>query len=504
MVRLGAIFVAICMVLIAGSIGAVLFLYFGLGGAEAAIVALTALTGLGLYNMVSSRLRDRGDFGGQIADLSRGGADLARQVAELNRRMAALEVKAEGAVVKALTLAQPLSAEIGELGSLVKQLAESVAAHDAALHSKTAVQPTPQSAPHADIEPSALPATPQALAVDFPEPEVTCISAAPAVSTNSPSATTGPFAGMDNAAVVGLIRDALDANRVDLYLQPIVTLPQRKVRYYEAMARLRTGEGETLLAADFIPPAEAAGLLPKLDNLMLFRCVQVVRRLLAKNREIGLFCNIATSTLVDPQMSAQFIEFMDANRALASSLFFEFTQAAYRAMGPMEYESLAALIDRGFRFSMDHLSDLRLEPRDLADRGFRFIKAPATLLLNRTGMAGTDIHPADFAGLLSRFGVELVAEKIESEGVVVDLLDYDVRYGQGYLFSPPRPIRPEILQGVADRNNVVTRETAAVVGSPRPQIDAMPAFLRAASDADLPASRISAIAQLARGVVARR
>ena len=44
-----------------------------------------------------------------------------------------------------------------------------------------------------------------------------------------------------------MIRSAIDANRIDLYLQPIVTLPQRKVRYYEAMSRLRTETGEVLL-----------------------------------------------------------------------------------------------------------------------------------------------------------------------------------------------------------------------------------------------------------------
>jgi cyclic-di-GMP phosphodiesterase TipF (flagellum assembly factor) len=42
----------------------------------------------------------------------------------------------------------------------------------------------------------------------------------------------------------------------------------------------------------------------------------------------------------------------------------------------------------------------------------------------------------------------LIAEKIEAEGAVVDLLDYDVRFGQGFLFSPPRPVRAEALQGV--------------------------------------------------------
>jgi cyclic-di-GMP phosphodiesterase TipF (flagellum assembly factor) len=122
---------------------------------------------------------------------------------------------------------------------------------------------------------------------------------------------------------------------------------------------------------------------------------------------------------------------------------------------------LAAIAERGFRFSMDNLSDLRVEPRELTQRGFRFIKAPAALLLNRVGAASTDIHPADMSDLLGRFGIDLIAEKIEAEGAVVDLLDYDVRFGQGFLFSPPRPVRAEALQGVEFAKSDVDKNEAA-------------------------------------------
>ncbi len=103
------------------------------------------------------------------------------------------------------------------------------------------------------------------------------------------------------------------------------------------------------------------------------------------------------------------------------------------------------------------MKDLRVEPRELATRGFRFVKVPGSLLLDRN-VATTDIHPADLSDLLGRFGIDLIAEKIESEGMVVDLLDYDVRFGQGFLFSPPRPVRAEALQGVAERGDVIARD----------------------------------------------
>jgi cyclic-di-GMP phosphodiesterase TipF (flagellum assembly factor) len=260
--------------------------------------------------------------------------------------------------------------------------------------------------------------------------------------------------------MLAAIRSAIEANRIDLHLQPIVTLPQRKVRFYEAMSRLRTQSGDVVLAAEFISQAEAGGLMPKIDNLVVFRCVQVLRRLLLKNREVGVFCNLSVATLTDAVVFPQLLEFLDANRAIAPSLVLEFTQSGLRGAGPIETESLAALRACGYHFSMDNVTDLRLEPRELASRGFRFVKLRANLILNRGGIAA-DIHPGDLPDLLGRFGIDLIAEKIESEGSVVDLLDYDVKFGQGFLFSPPRPVRAEALQGINDRNDVVARESAA-------------------------------------------
>lgn len=427
--RISAIFIAICMVLIAGSLGAVLFLGLQADARTSAIVALAALTGMVLYNTVSNRLRDRGDLGDQIADLSRGTGDLARQVAEISRRLNTMESRVESNVNRARGAVDPIAAEIGELGGLVRQIAETVAAHESVLQGQGAfpVRPAPATAPAADATPAA----------DVP------------LTLSESDAVTGArrFSGLSRESIGELIGKAADANRIDLYLQPIVTLPQRKVRYYEAMSRLRTEQGDIIPAGDFIEYAEDAGLMPKIDNLLVFRCVQVTRRLQLKSRDVGLFCNISASTLTDATFFKQFLDFMDANRALGGALTFEFTQDAYRKFGPLEHESLAALAERGFRFSMDHVTDLRMEPKELADRSFRFLKVPAKLLLNKAANAQSDIHPEDLADLLARSGIDLIAERIESESMVLDLLDYDVRFGQGFLFSAPRPVRAEALQG---------------------------------------------------------
>ena len=149
MIRISTIFIAICMVLVAASLGLILYSVPGISGSESAIVALTALTFLILYNAVSMRLRDRTDVGGQIADLSRGTADLARQVAEFGRRLAAVEGRVVSANSAGADRIQTVVGEINELGVLVKQLAISVASHDDMLAAGAAAAPPQPASPPA-------------------------------------------------------------------------------------------------------------------------------------------------------------------------------------------------------------------------------------------------------------------------------------------------------------------------------------------------------------------
>ena len=428
MIRISTIFIAICMVLIAASLGLMVHSLAGLTVSESAIIALTALTFLILYNAVSMRLRDRTDVGGQIADLSRGTADLARQVAEFGRRMSAIEARLSATDANGQERVQTVAGEISELGSLVRQLASSVAAHDDILANAASIIQAPQAAAAAPLEATA----PAPAPADNVGAAVTPAAEAPQ-----------PAPALTNSQLLVSVRNAIEANRIDLFLQPMVTLPQRKVRFYEAVARLRDDKDQLLAAAEFVGTAEAAGMMGQIDHTVILRCVQVLRRLMVRSKDVGVFCNMSGATLGNPSVFGQCLDFLEANRILAPSLVLEFKQSTFRHLGPVESEHLAQLARLGYGFSIDNVTDLRLDPRELADRGVKFIKVPANMLLDQKQLSSADIHAADLSDLLGRFGIDLVAERIEGERAVVDLLDYDVRFGQGFLFAPPRPLRPE-------------------------------------------------------------
>jgi cyclic-di-GMP phosphodiesterase TipF (flagellum assembly factor) len=244
------------------------------------------------------------------------------------------------------------------------------------------------------------------------------------------------------------IRASLEENRVDLYLQPMVSLPQRKLRYYEALSRLRDESGKVIMPAQYIQVAGQAGLMSVVDNLLLFRCVQIVRRLTQKSRDIGIFCNISGETLADKEFFPQFLDYMRVNRDLAGQIIFEFSQQAVLKAGIEGEKNLTSLATMGFALSMDHVESLAIDFLRLKAIGFRHLKVRASTLTRGMNGAGAHVAAEDFKKLLTRHGLNLIAERVEDEKTVIQLLDYAVDYAQGYLFGEPRAVREESLKPV--------------------------------------------------------
>lgn len=253
------------------------------------------------------------------------------------------------------------------------------------------------------------------------------------------------------------VRLALTENRVDLFLQPVVALPQRRTVFYESFSRLRDKQGRVMMPAEYLQVAEPGGLVSVIDNLLLFRCVQIVRRLARQDRKVGIFCNIALSSLSDEAFFPQFREFMAENSDLSGALIFELGQEGFEARSPVASRNMALLSEQGFRFSLDKVTNLDLDFHELAQADVRYLKIGADVLLDQL-LEGADraslghlrdLDPADFADLARRYGVDIIAEKIESERHVIDVLELNIAYGQGHLFGEPRAIRDSVLTATA-------------------------------------------------------
>lgn len=275
----------------------------------------------------------------------------------------------------------------------------------------------------------------------------------------------------DSASVLDSVKDALRQNRVDLHLQPIVNLPQRRTCFYEGFTRLRRADGKIIMPNEFLAAAERANLLGVIDNMLLFRCVQIVRRLSERDRRIGVFCNISMSSLEDEQFFSSFLDFMKENRDLAHAMIFEISVRAFNARGDIAARNMGRLKELGFRFSLDKGDGLNFNLPELQAAGVKFVKVNGERLLEELTPGGErpvsaitrDISAEDVPAVFVRYGIDLIAEKIENEKSVIEILEFDIPYGQGHVFGAPRPIKGSLLEETAPPADFLRRVSAQAI-----------------------------------------
>ena len=250
------------------------------------------------------------------------------------------------------------------------------------------------------------------------------------------------------------VKDSIEGNRVELHLQPIVSLPQRRIAFYECYTRLRDNSGNLILPGEFLRVAEHSGLVAEIDNMLLLKSVHLARKMVKRDKRISLFCNLSPTSLADETFFGQFIDFLRENRDLSGSIIFELTRDAFDRLSMTAERNMGRLFDLGFRFSIDRCDSVDLDLRKLERMGVRYVKIAGERLVEQlvrqnvrpiTGLA-REFEAGDVASLFARYGVDLIADRVETERTIVEILELDLGFAQGMLFGMPKP-EMEYIQG---------------------------------------------------------
>lgn len=233
--------------------------------------------------------------------------------------------------------------------------------------------------------------------------------------------------------------NALDNNHIDVFMQPIVTLPQRHAKFFEIFGRLRVKAGQYLDASDYITHADDNFALNKHDTLLLTQALKNLPRHqnLHGSEALRYFFNVRPRLLRDSMFMNQVINILSQYRELAHTLVFEMHYSDFLTLSPTEHKVLDALAQIGCCYSLDHVSDIPKDIKTLRKKNVHFVKITADTLLEQ-GRSETG-----FSDLLSRKhsleinDIHLIVEKVEKEKQVLDILDYNIKYGQGFLFGRP-------------------------------------------------------------------
>lgn len=381
------------VVLAAAGVGATA--YFGLAFTPVeAGLAVLVFAGLGILSIERTlRRRAEGRLEKAIEELSRLLATDAQAGAVLSQRVNQLADQDAG---KRL---QVVEADISVLGTVVRQVAEAVA----------------------EIEEQRMPSA----RLRAPR------ESAPAVEEVEP--TIPPDA----------VRRAFAEDRLVVHVQPVLTLPQRRVHGYDLVPRLMLDGAEVAEPQDFLPREGGEDIRRHVDGTALLEAIAIARRARSAGQTVALFVPLSRATLADHMSREQHLAALEANRTIAQSVIFLLAEADWLALSQAERIAAGQFVRAGARFALGAVRSLRSDITGLVGQGVCALRVDAgTFLANPQAL--TDFHVSDVTSYLARFGVDLVVTGVGTEEQILELIEDGVGIAQGPHLARPEPARPDL------------------------------------------------------------
>lgn len=240
---------------------------------------------------------------------------------------------------------------------------------------------------------------------------------------------------------VNELKEALLEDRLELYVQPIVSTRSEQLSSYEVLVRLRDKSGQLFPPGAFLPSAERYNLSDKVDRWVIdhvFDWLEQHQRKLPFLKQMAI--NLSGASLGHTEMLAYISSRLAKASFKASTIKFEITETA--AIGNLRNANsfIKALSEIGCQFSLDDFGS--------GLSSFGYLKNLPVQSIKIDGMFVKDMisDPLDFEMVKSIndighvMGLETIAEFVEDEQIWQKLRDIGVDYGQGYHLGKPVPI----------------------------------------------------------------
>jgi len=240
------------------------------------------------------------------------------------------------------------------------------------------------------------------------------------------------------------VRQALESDLVEFRLQPQYGM-SHQLRGFEALARMKDGEGNVISPAEFIPAAERIGMIDSLDLMVYRKSAAFIGRLI---RETGADITLSLNASVKHLMKSGFAEevrsLLRSSGIPAKQLEIEITESIWIESAEKAAECLRELKDMGIRIAIDDfgtgyssLSYLNSFPSDL-------LKIDKSFIDKMNAGESSQRYVQAIISLAHVLDLEVIAEGVEEQEQLETLKGIGCDYIQGYLWGKP------LLQGDAE------------------------------------------------------
>lgn len=246
---------------------------------------------------------------------------------------------------------------------------------------------------------------------------------------------------VDRVELEGELRAAVENRAFEIEYQPIVILHNRRIAGVEALLRWRHPSRGEIPPATFLPVADELGLSPALGRWVLHAaCMQVKtwQDQLATARALTLTVNVSRAQLRQPSLIADVANALELSGIDPRRLVLEVSDAVLLDDAGTALARLQSLKSLGVRIAIDDFGARQAALHQLPRIPVDILKIDKAFI-DRVGRGGVSVAHVVLA-LGKSMRLRTVAEGIEAEEQVTELLRLKCEFGQGLLFS--RPLSP--------------------------------------------------------------
>jgi diguanylate cyclase (GGDEF)-like protein len=230
----------------------------------------------------------------------------------------------------------------------------------------------------------------------------------------------------------GELQRAIATGEIQPFYQPLVSINGPDLVGFEVLARWIHPERGTIMPDDFIPAADARGLLPQLTYSILRQACRDAR---TWPDHIRLSINLAPSQLRDPLLVRRLAAILNEHAMPAHRIEIEITENAL--IGDMETTKkvLIALQKLGMTIALDDFGTGYASLFHLRELNFDKIKVDKSFVQATGGGDENAKIVRAMIALGKSLGLTVTAEGIEDQAQWMRLAAWGCDYGQGYLFG---------------------------------------------------------------------
>ena len=237
------------------------------------------------------------------------------------------------------------------------------------------------------------------------------------------------------------IENALEQDRVEVFLQPIYSNHKNRFTSAEALVRIRKETGDYLSPAKFISIAEESGQILKIgervfEKVCIFLEKNNIERLGIEYIEI----NLSVIQCEQKDLASRLLDIVKQYKVDPKLINLEITETASVSAKAILLKNMEILIENGFSFSLDDFGKGESNLMYVVEMPVSIIKLDYDMTKAFFKSERAQHVVRTVVNMAHDMNIKLVAEGIETKEEIDGMYHEDIDYIQGYYYSKPLPM----------------------------------------------------------------